>query len=574
MDARLAPLSRRRSAAAFLLYGTAAAAFLGLELAFHRGGRTYLGIGADPQIGLWAFGWWPHAILHGQNPIVTHAIWAPDGVDLAWTAGTVPALALAFAPLTLLVGAFASFQVAYVLMPALAAWAAFLLCRHLTRAFWPAFAGGWLFGFSSYVLGQLQGHVFLTAVFALPLLALAVLRFLDGELGPRGLALRCGVLVAVQLAISTEVAFTATLALAVALVLGLVLAPARRRRIVAAAPALLGAYVLAAAIDAPLLWYWVSDFRRGRVNPASPDTFALDALNLVVPTPVTALGHWWVGSVDARFTAGHAESGAYLGLPLLAILGIELARRRRTAAARFLLAAFLVTAAAASGTWLRVDGHRLVTMPWEHVGYLPLFDDVLPARLSVYLALVAAVGAAGFAASASSPRAARAGLVALAAVAIAPNPTLRWTTVAHEPAFIADGLYQRCLRRGEDVAVFPFSRHGDSMLWQVDAGFWFRQSGGYVAPLPPPSFTTPPGVADVSSFGLRSEAEPGPLLELVRLKHVDVVLVDSARSEPWRSLLRGVRTPRAVGGVLLYRFRGTTPAACAAATVPSVDVER
>jgi hypothetical protein len=31
------------------------------ELAFHRGSRTYLGIGADPQIYLWNFGWWPHA---------------------------------------------------------------------------------------------------------------------------------------------------------------------------------------------------------------------------------------------------------------------------------------------------------------------------------------------------------------------------------------------------------------------------------------------------------------------------------------------------------------------------------
>ena len=43
----------------------------------------------DPELFVWSFAWWPHALLHGQNPFVTHAIWAPSGVDLAW-ANTLP----------------------------------------------------------------------------------------------------------------------------------------------------------------------------------------------------------------------------------------------------------------------------------------------------------------------------------------------------------------------------------------------------------------------------------------------------------------------------------------------------
>ena len=38
-------------------------------------------------------------------------------------------------------------------MPAVSAWAAFLLCRHLAGRFWPSLIGGYLFGFSSYELG-------------------------------------------------------------------------------------------------------------------------------------------------------------------------------------------------------------------------------------------------------------------------------------------------------------------------------------------------------------------------------------------------------------------------------------
>ena len=68
-----------------------------------RSGQPVPGLGADPKAFIWCFGWWPYAILHGQNPFVTHAIWAPSGVNLIWTT-SVPGLALLFAPLTLIAG--------------------------------------------------------------------------------------------------------------------------------------------------------------------------------------------------------------------------------------------------------------------------------------------------------------------------------------------------------------------------------------------------------------------------------------------------------------------------------------
>jgi hypothetical protein len=556
------PRRSREGAAAFLVYAVVAAAFLGPELARAGSGRTYVGLKVDPQIFIWAFAWWPHAIVHGQNPIVTHAIWAPDGIDLAWTT-SVPGLALLFWPLTAVAGPLASFDVASILMPAAAAWAAFLLCRHVTRAFWPSLAGGYLFGFSSYVLCQLQEHLFLTAVFVVPLFALVVLRYLDGELSRGGLAWRFGLLMALQLTISTEVALTASLALATSLVLGFLLAPARRRRIVRAVPPLVGAYVVAFAVVAPLTWYWATDFTRGRVNPIAPDHYTLDWLNLLVPTRVTGLGHWWSQGIAHRFLAGDEESGAYLGLPLVAIVVWFGVRRWRTASARFLVAAIAVTLVAGSGTWLQIGGYRLITMPWEHVVYLPLFNNILPVRLAVFIALAAAVAAASWASSRGPSLGVRVGAVALAILFVLPNYGMSWAASVHEPAFVRDETYRSCIRRNENIAVFPFSRHGNSMLWQADAGFWFRQAGGYVAPLPPKPFQSPQGVADVAEFGDRAEQVVGPMLQLVRLKHVDVLVVDGGDAEPWRSLLAPARKPLEVAGALLYRFRGTTPDACA-----------
>ena len=69
---------------------------------------------------IWAFGWFPHAILHGHNPLVTPALWSPVGVNLTWST-TAVGLSVLVAPLTLLIGPFATYNVVTILMPVLAA---------------------------------------------------------------------------------------------------------------------------------------------------------------------------------------------------------------------------------------------------------------------------------------------------------------------------------------------------------------------------------------------------------------------------------------------------------------------
>src|SRR5579863_4087652 len=131
------------AAAAALVYLAISLCYFGLPV-LSRFGRDFIGSGTDPQIFIWSLGWWPHAIAAGTNPVVTHVLWTPAGSDLAWTTA-VPGLALLLATLA---GPVAAYNVAALLLPAAAAFAAFLLCRHLTGAFWPSLAGGYIFGFS------------------------------------------------------------------------------------------------------------------------------------------------------------------------------------------------------------------------------------------------------------------------------------------------------------------------------------------------------------------------------------------------------------------------------------------
>ena len=244
----------------------------------------------DPQVFVWAFAWFPHSILHGENPFVTHAVWAPSGVNLTW-ATMMPGLALLFSPLTLAAGAATSYNVAAVVMPALAAWTAFLLCRYLTRQLWPSLVGGYLFGFSSYMLGQELGHLQVSSVFLIPLVALVVLRYVREELDERRLIVRLGPLLALQLLFATEIAFTVTLALACSIALGLVVAPGLRRRLARLLAPLAASYLLAAILTAPFLYYLLAGFQKQGVHPQQ--LYVTDLVNFVVPTRLSLAGLGW-----------------------------------------------------------------------------------------------------------------------------------------------------------------------------------------------------------------------------------------------------------------------------------------
>ena len=529
-------------------YVLVAFVYWGARLLPHPG-RSYIGSSTDPQIFIWSFAWWHHALAHGLNPLYTHAIWAPDGVNLAWT-GTSPGLALVFVPLTWLAGPVVSYNVAAVLMPALAAWTAFLLCRHLTRSLWPSLVGGYLFGFSAYMAGQISGHLHMTSVFLLPLVTLVLVRFVEGDLDGRGLALRLGPLLALQLTFSTENEFTYTLAIATAIVLAFLLVPTARRRLVALVPPLAASYAIAAVLAAPFVYYALTGFESGSINEPAP--YTTDLLNIVVPTQRLVGGGGHLASmISQHFPANDGERDGYLGLPVLLIVGLFAAQRWRTKAGRVLLAGFAVGIVATLGNWLVVDGHKVTTLPWEHVGYLPLFDNVLPARLMLFVALVTAIMVALWTSSARGLI--RIVLPVLAVISFVPNPSAAaWKTAAPVPQFFRSEA-RPCVGPNENVLIFPQTKHGNGMLWQAAAGIRFRLADGYVAPDPPESFMTTPAVARIAN---RLMTWPD-LVAFVRAKNVTTVLVDPAQSEPYRSILRPLAPPRDVGGMLVYRFDKT-----------------
>jgi hypothetical protein len=543
-------MARSRTAAVLAAYTAISFLYFGVRLLPHFG-KAYVGEGADPQIFIWCLAWWPHAILHGENPIVTHAIWAPDGVNLAWVT-SIPGLALAAAPLTLAAGPVVAYNVVAIAMPALAAWTAFLLCRRVAGKTWPAAVGGYLFGFSTYMLGQQLGHVHMTSIFLLPLVALVVLRWLDGELGDRAFAWRLGVLVAAQLSLSTEVTLTLTLALAVGLALAYVTAPERRPRLRRIGVPVAGGYALAALLTSPLLVYALRDFEGESINP--PAGYVADLANFVVPTKVVASSRGWAAyTLSMHFPGNASEQGAYIGVPALLMVALHALRTYRAPATRFLLAALAAAGVAALGGALYVGGHRIVALPWTLIDGLPGLNNVLPVRLAVFAVLAAAVLVARWLADARAPAWLRVALAALAVVSVLPNPDVSWRVVPDRPAFFTEHGYKTSLTPADNVVVLPYGANGNAMLWQAESDFAFRMAGGYVRPNVPWSFLKFPVVHAFESND--PTATPDDLRAFARAKRVTAVVVDRDDDEFWRPILGAFGPPLGVDDVLVYRLK-------------------
>ena len=540
---------------AFALYSAIAFLALGLPPLLHPG-PDYVGTGSDPQVFIWAFAWWPHAIAHGLNPFVTRAVWAPTGVNLAWTT-TTPGLALLFAPLTVVAGPVTSYNVAAVLMPALAAWAAFLLCRHLTRRLWPSLVGGYLFGFSSYMLGQEEGHLHVLAVFPLPLVALFAVRYVQGELNGRSLVVRLAPLIALEVTFATELAFTLTLTVVCSVALAVLLVPDRRRRLVRLVAPVAGSYLLAGILTSPLLYFLLTGLQTTAIH--RPQDYTTDLLNFVIPTKLVLSAQGWSDSIPRKFPGNISEQGAYLGVPALLIVALFAWTARRTAGGRFLVASFLCAVIAALGPLPVVDGHRTLSLLWGRVQNLPLFDNVLTERLPLYVSLVAAVMVSLWAASPGRGRLLRLLLPALAILAIVPYPSAgNWYWPYAVPPLFTDSSYRACLAPGENVLPLPVNYNGNADLWQVESGFRFTMAGGYLSQNPPDAFLTPEAVRQIARGGPVPAGQAQKMVTYIHDKHVTSVLVDMSQTRYWAGALDRIATPHFVGGVLLYHVDGRT----------------
>lgn len=494
------------------------------------------GKGGDPATDAWFLAWVPYALTHGHNPLVTDWGNYPGGVNAIASIG-MPLLGVAGAPVTWAFGAFATTTLFFTLAFPLSAIAGYAFAREWVSWRLAAFAAGLLYGFSPYLMAHGGSHLNLVFVPLPPLIFLALTRIVRGAPWLRwGLLL--GALCVAQFLISAEVlastVITGAIGLAIATAVGWPAAGERWRQAERA-------IACAVAVVAVCLAYpaWLLLAGPGHVTRPVQDT-SLYRGNLLAPV-VPDSSMYFRTADSARlantFSGGTSENGLYLGLPLLVVLVVGAVLLWRRPAMRIVA---LTTAAAfvlSLGSRLTVGHHvlRAVPLPAAIFYYIPVLDNTIAARYSLYVMLGAALMLSLILETARAATAWWCG--ALAVVVLLPLlPAWPfWLHVTQPPPYFSSAAVRDRVPAGSVAVTYPFPSADDAypMLGQVAAGLRYKSPGG--------RFVIPPGEPPLAqiltdlSEGIAPAQTPALRAHLtaqLRAWHVRTVLVQVSGARP------------------------------------------
>jgi hypothetical protein len=465
------------------------------------------GIGSTAQANgdvadtIWFLRWVPFAIGHGLNPFFSDYANYPHGVNLLVNT-SVPLLGALAAPVTLLAGPVASYNLLATLALAGSAASAYFVVRRWVTWRPAAVACGLVYGFSPYEIGQGEGHLNLMFVVLPPIILLVLHDLCTGRGSPWWRGAGLGLMLVAQFLISTEI-FASTLVMGVALVVVLAVAGHRQVRdhVGRVARSLAVAAIVAVALLAYPIWFALAG--PGHINGPIQTValFRADLLGPLVPDSLQRLSPHTLATVGDHFGGNSSENGSYLGITLLGVVlvGAVVFRRRAVVlvGAVWGLVAFVLSLgsrlvvhstpqATASGSAVGV-----VPLPEAVLAKLPLLSNALPVRYSLYVVMAAALLLAvvldalrsSLLRRGWSPVSASAipALVAIAAlVPLVPEVPYGDFEPTTPPTYFTSAYLQRVLPGSVAVTYpYPGAFVVDATLWQAQSDMRFRLPGGY-----------------------------------------------------------------------------------------------
>jgi len=541
--------------------------------------RTLGGALGDPGVFTWFLRWTPFAVGRHISPFYSDWLNHPAGVNLMWNTW-VPLPGLLLAPLTHAFGPVLSLNVLLTLAYGLSAWSAYLAIHRYVPNHGAAAAGGLVYGFSPVMIGHAH-HPNLVLVFLLPWLFVLVDEVVVRQRwSPVWLGAVLGLVAAAQLLIGEELLVATGLLAAVLVVVLAVMCP---REVPGRAGYAAAAVAVSLLVFAPLAYLPLKAQLTGPARVHSDITpearGSSDLLAVITPNRLSAIAPEAAVRLGDRFT-GTKES--YLGVPILLVALAVLVARWGSLVVRAGFAMLAVCLLLSLGARLRVGGRPTgVPLPWTAVEGVPLVQNMVPSRLAVFTALFAGLLlAAALDGLWSGGGWALRGLAVLTALvvlaALAPPGPFRARPVVATPPFFTGGAV-RALPRDGVALVVPFPRRGRTnvaMVWQAQAGMWFKMPGGYFVGPDPGGGTrhdAPPTTTSVVLNRIQRGRRPPELTPALRRKIsqdfaswrvASVVLGPMDNREAMRGFLSDLlgRPPASAGGVAVWPDAAVAPA--------------
>ena len=354
---------------------------------------------------VWFLAWGSHALTHLTDPLRTTSLNYPWGVDLADNT-SMPLAGAIGTPITVLFGPVATFNVLFSLAFASSAAAMFFLLRRYTTWIPAAFIGGLLYGFSPYMIGQGEGHLFLILAPIPPLMLLLLDEILVRQSARWWLVgLALGLVMIIQLGWSAEVL---ACALAVAAIGIIVLALARRHLVRERLPYALKAIALGVLLLVPFGAWFALISRTGAEHVSGPvhsvkelAGLSTDLAGIIIPSlnQHFSFGLANIGSSFVHLTSTNgshqvdvAENGSYIGIPILLLVILGAVRFRRDGLIRFSVLMAALTLILSMGSRLHVwDHYTIVRLPFDVLAHLPFVQSEVPSRYCLFMWLFIAI---------------------------------------------------------------------------------------------------------------------------------------------------------------------------------------
>jgi hypothetical protein len=450
----------------------------------HIGPRYLANSLQDQTMYEWFFMYVARSVSHLQNPLYTHLQNAPDGVNMM---ANTPMLGVSvpLAPVTLLLGPTVSYAI--VLIAGMAATGTawyWLFSRHLVGSRLAAWSGAVICTFAPPMISHANGHANWVAHFLIPIILWRTIKLREpGHVLRNGVIL--GLLMTYQVFLGEEVLFISALAIASFVVL---YGAQRWREAWAGIRPFLAGAAVAGLVAAVLLAYplWMQMLGpRHYVGLPSVRDMNNDLRSFFAYGTDTVAGN---AKLAAKLAVNTTEENSFFGWSVLLLAGSLTLWLWRSAVARTV--AIMAIGFGALSLGFNITWHRVkpgVPGPWRLFDQLPLFDSILPSRLSLVavpcLGVLIALGVERLVQQrdrSTKIRIAIAGVVVLALLPIAPKP-LPVRDRPPVPRFFADGTWRQYVRPGRTVVAAPLPDAISALPldWQVAARGDFNLAEGY-----------------------------------------------------------------------------------------------
>ncbi|HCT78963.1 MAG TPA: DUF2079 domain-containing protein [Micromonosporaceae bacterium] len=530
----------------------------------------------DQALFEWLLSYGAYAVTHGVDPLFTYLLNVPDGVNLSVNT-SITVYAVAFAPLTMWLGAPVTFLVILTLNLAGTAFAWYwLFNRHLHATPLGAAIGGLFCGFAPAMISHANAHLNWTAQWLVPLIIARVI-VLYRRSRPVKDGVILGLLVAACFSIAAEALFFSALALAVFSIFWVLI---KRPPITNVLKGLGTAALVAGVFLAYPLWLHFAGPQRYHGTGFDPKVHNED---------LAAYGVWPERSVagalglNTHLAPNPTEENSFFGLPLLVlvIFAFVLLWKRTEVKGLALTATLFILLSL--GPELRLFGRLTgVWMPEALLNKLPIFNAALPSRLALVVAPIFGLMLAWLISSPKPfPKPVWIAAFAAALVPLFPLPALARDREP-VPHFFTAGTWKSYVDGREPVIApvpLPNDLVPDGQRWQAVAlaqgnevfrlpsGFFLGPGGpngtGRIGPIPRPTADLLEKVAKTGELPAITDADRARAKEDLRYWDAQIVVladtVSGAHWDPNQPALLKVMTdllgpPQRVDDVWLWRI--------------------